>query len=366
MSRFPLEWVGSRQDVQLRGDYVIGGPGCGEISAFASGLGQASSQPYDLNVPEHVIELKLALFELAKRDADSFRNPDDPIKERRYKDMILDGRYAASWDGATADEFVMAISRYQGDSSLSGPFMQIGGSRFGAGIVGGPQPTAQGLEVIAGAVEQRLGGTPKMSNYLGWRGGAIPPPSSISGPDENAVVTPVRRHGPFWDKDGYTPVADDGVAEWVGIASQVDQSLVQCWQQLMEAPTEEIRSLVLSDCLLPQREAHHTAALQANANQPDPDCGEGYFYDRANAECRKRTDIILPPTDIEISKAEARRICIEGQMQDHGLSRSEAERICPYAPKGSPFWQNMGLALAVGGAAGLGIWYLTKKKGRSR
>ena len=185
MSRSPIEWISREQDVALMGDYEL----VADDVAFTpyafdnhAAMGQPGTTPYNLNDPVAITELKMALYELAKRDSDPLRNPENPILETRWRDMILDGDYATSWDGASADEFVLAISRYASPSGITGPHMQIAGSRFGKGILGGPQPTAKGLEVIAGAVNQRLGGLPQMPSYLAWRGGgAFDPPSAWSG-----------------------------------------------------------------------------------------------------------------------------------------------------------------------------------------
>jgi hypothetical protein len=365
VSRYPLEWVAREQQVALMGDYEQPGQLEAAYTPYRSdnghwALGQPGETPYDLNVPEHVLELKTALYELAKRDTDPFRNPGNPILEERWKDMILDGRYASSWDGASADEFVLAISRYVPGSGITGPFMQIAGSKFGRGILGGPQPTAKGLEVIAGAVQQRLGGVPPMTSYLKWRGGTINPPSDWSGPGDEAVVLPITRMGPVWEPYGYTPVADDGVPEWVGYARQVDESLLSCWQAMaaMTGATEEQRRLALQDCVLTMRQAHHQAALKANANQPDPECPEGLVYHRDKGECGLPGVVTLPEIDIETTNEQVRQQCIDDYMAE-GMSRREAEKICPY---GQSRLAGVAMPVAIGAAAALGFWYFTRKR----
>lgn len=368
MSRYPIEWVTREQQIALMGDYEQPGKLEHAYTPYSAdnghwALGQPGTTPYNLNLPENVLELKTALYELAKRDSDPFRNPDDPILETRWKDMILDGRYGSSWDGASADEFVMAISRYAPGSGLTGPYMQIAGSRFGKGILGGPQPTAKGLEVIAGAVHQRLGGLPPMTSYLKWRGDtAFAPPSDWSGPGDDAVVLPINRMGPVWDPAGYTPVADDGVPDWVGYAAQIDESLISCWQQLAGLTvTEDQRRLALQDCVLTMRQAHHQAALRANANQPDPECPQGLVYDRSKGECGLPGTVTLPEVDIVTSKAEVRAQCIEDYMTE-GMTRSEAEKICPHGESRWSSVSGVAMPVAVGAAAALGLWYFTKKR----
>lgn len=324
----------------------------------ARALGQPGETPFDLSDPDAVLELKQALYQLALLDADPLRNPVDRIREEAYKRMAMTGRYASSWDGPSADEFVMAVSRYAPDSGLTGPFMTLGGSRFGKyGIVGGPQPTAAGLELIAGAVEERLGGYPRMSRYLAWRGGVFDPPSETSGPGADAVVLPIQRHGAAWQRDGYTVVDhDEGVPVWVAQVAEYDEALVECWHKASTLATDESsRWTYYRACMLPLREQRHEAAKRANANMPEPDCPAGYDYDRARAECVKLPDVPSPETD--------QSRCIADAMKA-GMSRRQAENKCLLPGQKGPIERakSAAPALAVGAAIGLGVWWWTSKK----
>ncbi len=191
-------------------------------------------KPYDLNVPGAVLEIKKALSALAVSGSDPNLNPDDPIKETIWQRLTQDD----SWDSAVADEFVMAISRYKnlyGDNQV-----QQGGSPP-TNMVGGLQPTASGLECLAGAVTQKLGGYPQMTLYLKWRGGMFDPPSSLSGPASNAQVIPSVNRGAMASSLDYVPLSTNVLPEEKALVAVLDQQLDACWKMILNAENETER-----------------------------------------------------------------------------------------------------------------------------
>lgn len=332
-----------------------------EFGSMGQDVASDMDKPFDLNEPGVVLEIKKALVALAQADADPLRNPDDPIQETVWQEIVMTGPHAEAWEGAAADELVTAMSRYAPTSGIVGPYVQLGGSQFGKyGIVGGAQPTAAGLEVLAGAVQQRLGGQPVMGSYLKWRGGAFSPPSTVSGPPSTAQVIPVGRHGAFWDPTGYTPMWEGAPEALQANVTQLDESLISCIQQQGSLQNEGQRLLGINDCLRPVRATRHQAVLLTNAGAPPPQCPTGHTYDAGQGRCVEDTGYVtLPPP----SMAD----CVRAYMEVEGKSRSEAEAICagPGASSATR-WARMGGAIVVGGALGLGLYYLTSKRRRGR
>lgn len=333
--RYPLAWVAAEQDVALMGYSPYEGVGA---------LGQAAppGTAY-MGAHEDVLEVKHVLHRLGQQARTR------GATETRYREILLEGPYASAWEGAAADELVMALSRHTLGSGVTGPYWGLTGSKFGAGIVGGPQATRAGLDVLRKAAEATGSAMPR---YAAWRDGG------------GTTIAAITKHGPFWDEKGYTPVASDGVPEYVAAADQVDQSLIDCWNQLFATQNEAARQLLLDECVLPMRLAHHQAALEANKHQPDPDCGPNHVYDRATGTCRLGGQVTLPEQQIELDKQKARAHCIEQYMAE-GMSRRKAEKLCPYGPPPTNYG-SVGLALALGAGAGLGLWYLTRKRKPAR
>jgi hypothetical protein len=133
-------------------------------------------------------ELKLALYALAAFEADPSVRPDDPATEQSWKRMDLSPQQIGAWDPDSAHEFALAVSRYKGYGVVvPGPW-----TRLLPGPQAGPQPTATGLELIAGAVNKLLGGVNRMTKYEAWRGGSMPPDlgagSLASGPSSPDIA----------------------------------------------------------------------------------------------------------------------------------------------------------------------------------
>jgi hypothetical protein len=181
-----MDWVQRMQSSSLLAGYER--PVREEQASPYVQLGN-TSVPYDMNQPGVVRELKRALATLGALAADPLRNA-DPAIETRWKDIVAD-EPVPSWDAATADEFAIAVGRYRGWGwQVPEPYARS--------TPGGPQPTASGLELVAGAVNQLLGGHPRMAIYEQWREGTFEPPSVISGPPANAPVIDVSYLGPSY------------------------------------------------------------------------------------------------------------------------------------------------------------------------
>lgn len=313
------------------------------------------SVPFELDETA-TIELKMALHALASRASDPLLNPIDPATERSWTRMALSGPFAGAWDGPSSDELVTALSRYAKSSGISGPYVQLqagGNGRYG--INGGPQPTPAGLEVIAGAVETILGGAPRMSKYLAWRGGVFAPPSSVSGPGLSSIVIPNPRPGKVWQPDGYTTVWPDGDPEWVAIVGQLDDSLVSCWEQQLTLTSETARRIGLDQCILSTRASRDQAVRKANEGVPSPICPEFHEWDATALICQRLPGVIdLPevvPTD---------EMCIQAYM-DEGKSEREARELCHLSAK--PFLSSTSRLLAVGAAVGISAWFINRRYG---
>lgn len=332
------------------------------LDGFGAPVTSDMSQPYDLNTPGSVAEIKRALYELAKRGADPLQNPTDPVTETVWKELEWTGPYADAWTGQASDELVTALSRYAQASEIPGPYIQLGGSNLGKyGIVGGAQPTAAGLEVLAGAVEQRLGGQPIMQKYLEWRGGTFAPPSTVSGPPSDAVVVTSHKHGPFWDPAGYTPAYDKAPAELLAAVAKLDDALVSCLQQQVSLNNETQRQVGINDCLRSVRASRHQVVLEANKAAPAPECPDQQYYDPAQGRCVAYTGIVdLPPPDY--------LDCINAYMTIEGKTKAEATEICYHNVEGLTFSKTMvrpaKIAIAVGAALGLGFYYVSTRRRR--
>jgi hypothetical protein len=257
--------------------------------------------PYDLNAPGVVLEIKKALIALATRGSDPTRTS-DPIQEDAWKNIVTVGDFTDAWDGPTADEFAMMISRYRG--YISGPYIQSYAPPP-VGIVGGPQPLARGLEALAGALENVLGSVPAMTKYLTWRDGRFDPPSTVSGPSESDPVTFCKFQGQSWNALGYTPIWGSAPEYLKVQASDVDAQLFRAWARILEANDEFTRSAIYNEIKL-LRTMHDGIARAANVGAPIPECGTGWEWDAVAGSCSKKPVVItLPPTIIDVSEEES-------------------------------------------------------------
>lgn len=233
MSR-AMDLVRRAQAESLMGPYEpVPGP---ERAAPYVGVGQMQG-PYDFSEPVAILEMKAALKALGELAADKFRTS-DPAIETRWRDIIAG---EPSWDAAAADEFAIAIGRYRGlGVQVPGP--------YAVDTPGGPQPTATGLELIAGAVNDLLGGSPRMLNYESWRGGSFAPPSIVSGP---AADTPVI-HTDYFGTDFRLPPADTrpDVLEQIVAANGMITDAQKDAMFNRPAESEQVRAQKAADMML--------------------------------------------------------------------------------------------------------------------
>ena len=224
-----------------------------EQAAPYVGVGDTSI-PYDLGARGVIREVKHALKALGVLAADRHRTS-DPAIERRYEAIVTEEE-VRSWDAASADEFAIAIGRYRG-WGLQVPWP------WAASSPGGPQPTATGLELLAGAVNERLGGHPRMVMYEQWRQGTFAPPSRVSGPDADAPIVPLNYFGVEH------PLPPASVAP--DIAEQIAASnlmLADAWTSAMTATTELERAELAATMQL-GRSLRNTWVAQAQARAPE-------------------------------------------------------------------------------------------------
>lgn len=246
-----LEFLSRVQSASLMGPYEPADPE--ELAAPYVGVGDTSI-PYDLGAPGIIREVKQALKALGVLAADRHRTP-DPAIERRYEAIVID-EDVPSWDAASADEFAIAIGRYRG-WGLQVPWPWASDS------AGGPQPTATGLELLAGAVNDQLGGHPRMVMYEQWRQGTFAPPSRVSGPDADAPVVPLTYFGVEYTAAPATVEPD--IAEQI---SASERMLSDAWTSAMTATTEEERAYLASTMQL-ARSLRTAWVAQAQARAPE-------------------------------------------------------------------------------------------------
>ena len=229
-----LDIIERAQAASLMGPYEPS-PREEHLTPYVS-LGDMAS-PYDMRETEAVLEVKSALYALGQLAADKFRTS-DPSFETRWKEIILG---EPSWDAATADEFCIAVGRYRGIG------WQVP-SPYAVTTPGGPQPTATGLELIAGAVNERLGGSPRMLSYERWRGGSFAPPSIISGP---TAETPIIHADYFGTRFRTAPAdTDPAVLERIVAADRMITDAQRAAMFNEPLASEEIRSRLAADMIL--------------------------------------------------------------------------------------------------------------------
>lgn len=284
------------------------------------GMPQASlgdiSQPYDLNQPGAVAEIKRTLVALAVKGSDPLTSK-DPIIEDIWQNINIDPDYIDAWDGPTSDEFVLALSRYRngseynwGGDEQSPPFTQLYVSPYGF-IIGGPQPAAHGLEILAGAAYHILGDVSTMATYMAWRDGHLPPPSNISGPDANTPVKMSERRGPNWNPLGYTQLWDGAAANLKAEVEKWDKALVECWGGVINAKSEQERS-AYSSCFKTARMMRHDAVKEANKGAPVPECTPGWVWDNQSSTCEPVKVVTLPPVVIDFPNEAKKQDALAG------------------------------------------------------
>ena len=253
--------------------------------------------PYDLNTPGAVKEIKDVLIALGKQQADPIANPSDPQIEKIYSFIDTSPGFEDAWDGATADALVLAIGRYKdlaGFMFSPGSFAQLQPQTDEFGnetIVGGPQPTVSGLEVLAQAARKLLHDSPQLDHYVAWRGGSLTNPFS-SPPKQNVVSS--TKLGRAWDPHGWTvawrkgPVATAN-PDLVGKLDLTEESLRTSWNAAQLETSEQARK-ARADALSSDRLARDAIVRQLNAGATEPTCSEQSVWSAKDGACMPRCD----------------------------------------------------------------------------
>jgi hypothetical protein len=184
------------------------------------GFGLVTSS-YDLGAVGAVAEVKRALLALADYD----RTLDQATAQM--------DRTSDTWTEAAAIAFATMVSRYRSSMvwGVPEPFMQTGPypSRL--------QPTVNGLELLAGAINERLGKNSgsELARYEAWRGGTFKPPSVVSRPPSDTPVKPTYNFAPA------SFVPSDASADEAAAVADLDALLEGLQTQAMVATSEADR-----------------------------------------------------------------------------------------------------------------------------
>jgi hypothetical protein len=215
-------------------------------------LGGVNRAPYDLNAPGNIAEVKDVLRALGAKASS------EGADETRYQAIRDDAGGLPTWDPASADELVLTLGRYRDVQWLSATGIE---EPWWVQTPVGPQPTATGLEMLAGAAGYVLG-QPMMPGYLAWRGGYLTPPSRVSGPSATDPVIPVSYYGPDFI---YTPPgAPEPHAS--GIAS-VEAGLLADWSSAA-AGTNAAERVALAASMVARRALREALIRAAIAVMP--------------------------------------------------------------------------------------------------
>jgi hypothetical protein len=245
--------------------------------------------PYDLSVPGRVTEIKHLLIALGNQNSDFNYNPSDPQTEDTFKYIDLSPDYADSWDGPTADAFALTVGRHVNrfpalmPAERRQPLVQLPKFKDTSGadvVVGGPQPTVAGLELLAQASKDVLKGASQLQQYLAWRGGVLDCLGAgwlhgeCTPPDQ--LVVPTTRQGKAWDPRGLTvawrtgPAAQDN-PELLSQLNMLDQSLETSWLLAPYEQTEAARK-ARADAIVSARGQRDQIARQLNKGATSPSC----------------------------------------------------------------------------------------------
>jgi len=270
------EVVGTGLSRSVQG-YTTSAPQEGQYALVP--MGDEAQRVYDLNQPGRVKEIKDVLYHLSKLKSDSLQTPAEELQtEDTWKHMRRSGQHADAWDGATADAFVLAIGRYKDLAGylLSPPPMsqlliEFQGGK--TGVIGGPQPTIAGMEMLAQAARQLLGGAPQLSQYVQWRGGDL---SSLLDLPPDAKVFPVLKAGPIYDARGWTLAWRDGPVaqanpQLVDELDLVEDSIQANWRMAQDEPDEKGREERASS-LISNRATRDQIVREMNKGAPPRDC----------------------------------------------------------------------------------------------
>lgn len=266
------------QQVSIMGVGSYEGAGTVErqYAPYIGAFGQAQ-KGYDLNQPGAVSEIKDVLVELARYFSDSTNRP-DPATETIWKHIDRSADFKDAWDGPTADELVLMVGRLRdlGPTFGDPAYIQLKPVDFAgqkSDIVGGPQPTVQGLELLAQAAQKYLKGEKQLHRYLAWRGGSLN--SWFSGPPDS-FVKQCHTRGRAWNPRGWTQAWLDGTVakkdpNLLGQLDLAETSLKTSWG-IAPYLTDEKQRAERANYLTSGRLARHDIVKQLNAGAPDPSC----------------------------------------------------------------------------------------------
>lgn len=294
------------REIQGVGYYELAGTVEREFSPY-DGRGPASFgavEPYDLSAPGRVAEIKKVLTALAKHRSDPLQTPPPNTQtENIWRHIDMSPEFVDAWDGPTADEFVIAVSRYKRllDPSMpksgQSPLVQLPKYKDVHGndvVIGGPQPTIAGLEAIAQAAHDILKDAVQLGSYLQWRGGALD--CTLFGPEcepPDTIVLPTRSKGRDWDPRGWTVAWRNGpvAQEYPNTLSLLDTIELQLESQWSEAVGDEneVQRAQRAAMITDLRRQRHEVVKALNKGAPLPTCPDpSQIYDKLKGACVPR------------------------------------------------------------------------------
>jgi len=311
-------------------------------NAIYSGPGLGADLPaYDLGAPGVIRELKRALVALASAESDPFKKSAADVATEQTWKLITDDD---SWDGPAAEEFLLAISRYRPHAiidalHISEPYVQ-------QGLPGGPpQPVVNGLELIAGAVRQKIGGVPAMVKYEAWRAQGctfqatcFAPPSTISKPPDATPVLLTQRGVRI------VPSANADPAQ-LGLVAALDAQQQAVWKFAMAATNEQQRAQLASS-MVSARTTRDAAALAAGGVVPP-----------------QPPQPVQPGPPVVVTPAETACVTAGGFWDPSKLACTMQSAPPAPAPEPPPSQASLAGPIAILAVLGLGYWWATKKKG---
>lgn len=345
------------------------------ISAFGA------TAPYELGVPGRVAEIKRVLIELNKFWSDPNLNPSSPQVEDTFKHIDTSPQFIDAWDGPTADSFALTVGRHRDrypafmPSARREPLIQLPKFQDVHGrdvVVGGPQPTVAGLELLAQAAHEVLKDTVQLDQYLAWRGGGLDcatSPTDCVPPDSLVRGTP--NAGRAWNPRGWTVAWRDGPVakaspELIDQLDLIEQSLETSWM-LAPHESDEPSRKKRADAIAADRLARHELVEKLNEGAPLPSCADpAKIYDKDQGACMPRCrpdqswDESLQRCVVEVSptKYASYAECMTDQLKIG--TEAEAEAACrAIFPADS---KTLAVAVGLAAAAGVGGYLLFRDK----
>lgn len=351
------------------GNYERAQSGDRRYSPYDSAFGQLKT-PYDLNEPGAVAEIKVVLRELAKLRSDPL-GP-DPITEDTWQFIDMSREHIDAWDGPTADEFLLAISRRRATAPSDAPFATASPveSKGRFEIIGGPQPTVAGLELMAQASHKLLKDSVQLDNYLAWRGGTLD--DWFGGPPETLVI-PTGKFGRRWNPRGWTFAWRDGdVAKnspvLITQLDMIEDSIKHSWNYAQQMTTEADRA-ARANILRDLRQQRHDLVLVLNRGAPPPECNTGLVWSLSKSACVDRCPgqkwdavrgvcvSMVTPTELPYA---THAECVDQHRQD-GYTEEYADTQCAFEFPD----RGVSAAAVIGVAAmvGIGALWWWKRRG---